>query len=90
MLLDETGESLLLREGVQTGRFAFLDMGFNGRWGGLITGDRVTMAFCQTCGCGRKGAVMLPDIMRFAALGEEDKIGCAGTIDGYIRGALAQ
>lgn len=90
MLLDETGESLLPREGVQTGRFAFLDMGFDGRWGGLITGDRVTMDFRETCGCGRKGAVMLPDITRFAALGEEDKIGCAGTIDGYIRGALAQ
>jgi hypothetical protein len=33
---------------------------------------------------------MLPDISRFAALGEEDKIGCAGTIDGYIKGALTQ
>lgn len=90
MLLDPAGEKLLPRRGVQTGRFAFLDMGFDGRWGGLITGDRVTMDYSQTCGCGRKGAVVYPDIGRFAALGEEDKIGCAGTIDGYIRGALAQ
>jgi hypothetical protein len=90
LLLDAAGEALLPRHGVQTGRFAFLDMGFEGRWGGLITGDRVTMDFTQRCGCGRKGAIMLPDISRFAGLGEEDKIGCAGTIDGYIRGALAQ
>ena len=39
---------------------------------------------------GSMAGVMLPDISRFAGLGEEDKIGCAGTIDGYIRGALAQ
>lgn len=90
LLLDEAGERLLPREGVQTGRFAFLDMGFDGRWGGLITGDKVAMDFTQTCGCGRKGAFVQPDISRFAALGEDDKIGCAGTIDGYIKGALAQ
>lgn len=90
LLLDDVGECLLPREGVQTGRFAFLDMGFDGRWGGLITGDKVTMDFTQTCGCGRKGAFVHPEITRFAALGEDDKIGCAGTIDGYIKGALVQ
>lgn len=89
LLLDAAGETLLPRQGVQTGRFAFLDMGFDGRWGGLITGDKVTMDFTQSCGCGRKGAVVRPDITRFSDLGEEDKIGCAGTIDGYIRGALS-
>jgi hypothetical protein len=90
LLLDVAGERLMPRQGVQTGRFAFLDLGFDGRWGGMITGDKVTIDFTQTCGCGRKGAVMHPEISRFAALGEEDKIGCAGTIDGYIKGALSQ
>lgn len=89
MVLDATGDNMLPREGVVEGRFACLDLGFEARWGGLITGDKVSMDFTDSCACGRKGAVVLPEINRFKDLGEEDKIGCAGTIDGYIRGVLA-
>jgi hypothetical protein len=32
---------------------------------------------------------LLDNITRYAQPGEDDHIGCAGTIDGYIRGALA-
>ena len=90
LLLDGPGEKLLdmrKTEGVVQGRFAFLDMFQHGRWGGLITGDKVEMDF-GPCPCGRKGPTILPTITRYANLGEEDKIGCAGTIESYIRGEL--
>lgn len=90
LVLDATGETMLPREGVVEGRWACVDMGFSGRWGGLITGDKVTMDFTDSCGCGRPGSVVLPNIARYSDLGEEDKIGCAGTIDGYIRGVMAE
>lgn len=90
LMLDRAGEALLPHEGVVEGRFAFLDLGFEGRWGGMITGDKVTMDFTQKCTCGRKGAVVHTDITRFSDLGEDDKIGCAGTVDGYVRGAMGE
>jgi hypothetical protein len=40
------------------------------------------------CPCGRNGPTLFDNISRFAAVGEEDHIGCAGTIDGYIRGEI--
>jgi hypothetical protein len=93
LLLDETGEKLLNPEGehhgVITGRFAFLDLAYEGRWGGLITGDRVEVDFSPTCECGRPGPVIHDNIARFTQLGQEDNIGCAGTIDAYIRGSIA-
>jgi len=88
LLLDDASEKLLPRQGVVTGRYASFDLGFDGRWGGLITGDRITLDFTQRCPCGRLGAFIDPEISRFAALGEDDKIGCAGTIDSYIRGVI--
>jgi len=92
LILDATGERLLTaadtRDGVVEGRFGFLDLLYEGRWGGLITGDKVTVDFSSRCPCGRSGPTLLDNISRFTQLGEEDHIGCAGTIDGYIRGAL--
>jgi hypothetical protein len=78
------------RTGRVDGRFAYLDLSNEARWNGLITGDRVTIDFSGHCPCGRPGLVVLPDISRYANLGEEDKIGCAGTIESYIRGSMAQ
>jgi hypothetical protein len=93
LLLDETGEQLLNpdtpRQGVIEGRFAFLDLAYEGRWGGLITGDKVEMDFSPTCECGRHGPVIHDNIVRFTQVGQDDNIGCAGTIDAYIRGSIA-
>lgn len=93
LLLDADGEKLLTAEdgedGVVTGRFAFLDLLYEGRWGGLISGDKVTIDF-KDCPCGRAGPTILDTITRFSQPGESDHIGCAGTIDAYIRGAVAQ
>jgi hypothetical protein len=90
LLLDRTGENLLQStDGVVEGRFAFLDLLFEGRWGGVITGDKVEMDFSPRCPCGRPGPTILDSIARFSQLGEEDHIGCAGTIDSYVRGVMA-
>jgi hypothetical protein len=91
LVLDAPGERLLTeadaKDGLAEGRFAFLDLLYEGRWGGLITGDKVTVDF-RHCACGRPGPTLLDNITRFAQVGEDDHIGCAGTIDGYIRGML--
>lgn len=90
--LDESGERLLTgadaSDGLVEARFGFLDLAYDGRWGGLITGDRVTVDFAERCACGRAGPTLLDDIGRFVRPGEDDHIGCAGTIDAYIRGAV--
>lgn len=87
LLLDDSGERLLPREGRVQGRFAFVDLALEGRWGGVISGDRVTMDFAETCACGRRGPTLLEPIERHAPPGQDDHIGCAGTIDAYLRGA---
>ena len=92
MLLDADGERLLRPEeaeaGKLTGRVGFLDLLYEGRWGGLITGDKATLDLFETCACGRAGPVILDTVARYAQVGEEDHIGCAGTIDAYVRGGL--
>lgn len=90
MVLDQLGERLApLVDGVATGRFAFLDTSFEGRWGGTITGDRVEIDYRPLCACGHPGPVVLDTIGRYSELeGGDDKIGCAGTIDAYLRGVV--
>ncbi|MFE9649262.1 hypothetical protein ACFYO0_35110 [Streptomyces sp. NPDC006365] len=88
LVLDQAGERLLNAEhGVVEGRFAFLDVSLSGRWGGLISGDRVFVDF-SPCDCGRAGPVVLPDIQRYGDLGGDDKITCAATLDSYVRGMI--
>ena len=83
--LDEPGETLLdIGRGPVQGRAAFFDLSLDCRWGGVISGDRVTMDFGR-CGCGHQGPTIADDITRYADLGG-DKISCSGTIDAYVRG----
>ena len=56
-------------DGVVEGRFGFLDLLYEGRWGGLITGDKVTVDFKPRCPCGRPGPTLLDNITRFAQVG---------------------
>ena len=87
LVLDETGEQLMdARADEIEGRAAFLDLSIDGRWGGLITGDKVR-AHYGSCSCGHAGPTIAADIARYADLPGGDKISCAGTIDAYIRGA---
>jgi hypothetical protein len=84
--LDESGEHLLdTTSGEVEARAAFFDLSLDGRWGGVISGDKVTMDFGQ-CACGHHGPTVGPDILRFSDLAGGDKISCAGTIDAYVKG----
>ena len=79
-LLDlETGQPLP-RQGRQTGRAAFFDMTAESCWGGLITGDLVTIDWDRTCPCGRTSHAMEKQINRVSEIqGGDDKISCAAT-----------
>jgi hypothetical protein len=90
LVLDEPGERLapIAPDGRVEGRAAFFDFTVDGRWGGTISGDKVTADF-GPCPCGQPGATVHPDITRFANLADGDKITCAGTMDAYVRGIIA-
>jgi hypothetical protein len=84
--LDTEGEQLL-DAGVDEieARAAFFDTSIEGRWGGVISGDRVRVSFAK-CDCGHQGPTVGRDITRYADLPGGDKITCAGSIDAYVRG----
>jgi hypothetical protein len=85
--LDAPGERLLdVSDGEIEARAAFLDLALEGRWGGVISGDRVHIDF-RECACGHQGPHIGPDIVRYSELEGGDKITCAGTIDAYVRGS---
>jgi hypothetical protein len=85
--LDEPGEELLdMTAGVVEGRAAFLDLSLDGRWGGVISGDKVEIDV-GPCACGHLGPTVGGTIVRYSDLEAGDKITCAGTIDAYVRGA---
>ncbi len=79
-VLDPDTSEPLPREGMQTGRYAAFDLWAQTYWGGIITGDEVTINFNGGCGCGRTGAYMLNDIGRYSdRRGGDDKISCQRT-----------
>jgi hypothetical protein len=85
-LLNEEGDQLLpMGAGEVEGRAAFFDLSLDGRWGGVITGDKISVNF-GPCACGNKGATVKDNITRYADIKGDDKIGCAGTVDAYVRG----
>jgi len=89
IVLEATDETLLNPAGTTgrvTGRFAFIDLLVEGRWGGLVTGDRVTIDFSPTEPGVRTPVIRAVD--RYKDLPGDDKATCAGTIDAYVRGAL--
>jgi hypothetical protein len=84
--LDAGGEELLdSGDGEIEGRAAFMDLSIEGRWGGIISGDKVNISFAK-CPCGHQGPTVGREIMRFSDLPDGDKISCAGSIDAYVRG----
>lgn len=86
LILDKAGDSLLPIAATEyEGRAAFFDLSIDGRWGGVISGDRISIDF-NPCRCGQRGASIRDDIVRYADLEGDDKIGCAGTVDAYVRG----
>ena len=86
LILDKAGDNLLpMTDSEYEGRAAFFDLSLDGRWGGVISGDKVSIDF-GPCACGAKGPSIRDNIVRYADLEGDDKIGCAGTVDAYVRG----
>jgi hypothetical protein len=79
-VLDPQTNEPMPRKGIQTGRFAVYDFYNQSHWGGVTTGDEVTVYFDEPCQCGRTTQYIAHDIERFSEKnGEEDKISCAAT-----------
>ena len=80
-VLNPDSAAPLPRSGRQTGRFAVYDVYNQSHWGGVITGDEVTIDWSTPCPCGRTTVALEHDIMRFSEKkdGQEDKISCAAT-----------
>jgi hypothetical protein len=86
LLLNKPGDALLPRaKGEYEGRAAFFDLSVDGRWGGVISGDKISIDF-NPCACGSKSPSIRDNVSRYADLEGDDKIGCAGTVDAYVRG----
>jgi hypothetical protein len=78
----ETGVQLP-RQGEQTGRAAFFDLVPQTYWGGMATGDEVTVDW-RPCACGRTSIHIHPNIRRFSEkTGADDKITCAAADDAH-------
>lgn len=87
LLLDEGGDNLLpvAGKGEVEGRAGFFDLSIDGRWNGVISGDRISLTY-DRCACGSPSPSIRDDITRYADLAGGDKITCAGTADAYVRG----
>lgn len=87
LILNKDGDALIEHDGQSEveGRAAFFDLSLDGRWGGVITGDKISIDY-SPCACGQHGPSIRDNITRFADLEGDDKIGCAGTVDAYVRG----
>jgi hypothetical protein len=87
LLLDESGDHLIepSMSGELEGRAGFFDLSLDGRWGGVISGDKIRASWAP-CACGRRSPSVHEDIQRYADTASGDKIACAGTIDAYVRG----
>ncbi|TAL03932.1 MAG: hypothetical protein EPO08_02830 [Rhodospirillaceae bacterium] len=87
LLLDQTGDQLIRPgSGEIEGRAGFFDLSLDGRWCGVISGDKIKVDYGK-CACGHQGPTVNNDIVRYSELPDGDKIACSGTIDAYIRGA---
>lgn len=87
MVLDPQTGGMLPRSGRMRGRFAAFDLLAQDSWGGVASGDEVTLAgWEECCRCGRPGVYVEPDIRRLRLdEGGTDKISCAGSVDAYER-----
>jgi hypothetical protein len=87
MILNKAGDALEPTDyrGEVEGRAAFFDLSLDGRWGGVITGDKISIDYSGTR-CRHGGPSVADTIARYADLEGDDKIGCAGTVDAYVRG----
>lgn len=81
ILLDPNTSEPLPRSGRQTGRSAGYDLLNKSHWGGVMSGDEVTIDWDLVCPCGQTSVAFEPDIVRYSdkAGVEDDRITCAAT-----------
>ena len=65
-LLDPDTSKPIEKKGRVTGRFAFFDLLADSHWGGVVTGDRVTLEWSEPCACGQTSIYTVGEISRFA------------------------
>lgn len=84
-VLDPDTGAPMPRSGRHTGRFGLMDLLPDSYWGGLITGDEVTLSgWDEPCACGRHGPYLHSTIGRFSEKqGGDDKINCAGAPEAH-------
>jgi len=89
LVLERSGERRAPLDGDEVeGRMAFFDLALDGRWGGLVSGDRIRSSL-SPCPCGRRGPTVFEDIVRYTDLPEgDDKLTCGGTIESYVKGVI--
>jgi hypothetical protein len=85
-VLDEETGAVLPRRGRQRGRGAFFDLSAQTYWGGVVTGDRVSISW-ERCSCGRSTPQVLPPVERIPASGQ-DAYGLGGAVPGAVHAAL--
>src|SRR6516165_8601493 len=80
-VLDPDTSGPLARTGVQTGRAAVYDVLLRAHWGGVISGDEVTINWDLRCPCGQTSVAFEKDIVRYSEKRgvEDDRITCAAT-----------
>jgi len=83
--LNKEADALVCGDGEVQCRGGFFDLSIDGRWGGVISGDRLEVDF-SPCACGARSPSIGDNVVRFVDLEGDDKIGCAGTVDAYVRG----
>ncbi|MEJ5976290.1 hypothetical protein WG901_06570 [Novosphingobium sp. PS1R-30] len=85
--LNKEGDALVpgVGEGKVEGRAAFFDLSMDGRWGGVISGDHIEVDY-SPCACGNRSPSIADNVYRYSDIEGDDKIGCAGTVDAYVRG----
>ena len=80
-VLDPESSEPLPRRGIQTGRAAFYDLFVGAHWGGVISGDEITVNWDGSCACGRTSVHIGHDIVRYSEKQgvEDDRISCSAT-----------
>ena len=82
-LLDPETSAPLPRKGRQTGRAAFYDILNRSHWGGIISGDEITIDWDTPCPCGLQRVAIEHEIMRYSEKEgvEDDRITCNATVE---------
>jgi hypothetical protein len=88
LLFDETGSNVVnadVKAGVVEGLFGGFDFSVDGRWGGVITNDWLSVNY-DPCPCGLSCPSVV-SVRRLDALKKDDKVTCSGRVEMYVRPA---